>query len=190
MSTKKTNGRKPMRRADLDLLSALFETSGALIVVLDREGRITRFNRACEEATHYTFDEVSGKLLWDVFLVPEEIEPVKQVFQNLCSGELRNQYENIWLTRDGEKRLIAWSNNIVTGTNGKPQWVIAVGIDITERKKTEESLRESVKELADIRFALDESAIVAITDQRGIINFVNDKFCEISKYSREELLGQ
>jgi len=54
----------------------------------------------------------------------------------------------------------------------------------------EEALERSQKELADIKFALDESAIVAITDQRGIINYVNDKFCEISKYSREELLGQ
>lgn len=54
----------------------------------------------------------------------------------------------------------------------------------------EEALERSQKELADIKFALDESAIVAITDQRGIINSVNDKFCEISKYSREELLGQ
>jgi PAS domain S-box-containing protein len=54
----------------------------------------------------------------------------------------------------------------------------------------EEALERSKKELADIKFALDESAIVAITDQRGIINYVNDKFCEISKYSREELLGQ
>ena len=55
---------------------------------------------------------------------------------------------------------------------------------------TDKALERSLKELADIKFALDSAAIVAITDQRGIINFVNDKFCEISKYSREELLGQ
>ena len=52
------------------------------------------------------------------------------------------------------------------------------------------ALERSQKELADIKFALDQSTIVAITDQRGIINFVNDAFCRISKYSREELLGQ
>jgi len=63
-------------------------------------------------------------------------------------------------------------------------------INPTSVDTREEALQRSQKELADIRFALDESAIVAITDQRGIINYVNDKFCEISKYSRDELLGQ
>jgi PAS domain S-box-containing protein len=54
----------------------------------------------------------------------------------------------------------------------------------------ENALEGMIKELADFKFALDQSAIVAITDQRGIITYVNDKFCEISKFSREELLGQ
>ena len=54
----------------------------------------------------------------------------------------------------------------------------------------DEKLVRSLKELADLKFALDESAIVAVTDQTGRISYVNDKFCEISKYSRGELLGQ
>jgi PAS domain S-box-containing protein len=52
------------------------------------------------------------------------------------------------------------------------------------------ALERSLKDLADIKFALDQSTIVAITDQRGIISYVNDQFCRISKYSGEELLGQ
>jgi PAS domain S-box-containing protein len=62
--------------------------------------------------------------------------------------------------------------------------------DITDRKKAELNLELRNKELADYRFALDESSIVGITDRKGKIIYANDNFCKISKYNREELIGQ
>jgi PAS domain S-box-containing protein len=58
------------------------------------------------------------------------------------------------------------------------------------QQEIEKHLHRSVKDLQDIKFALDEASIVAITDHHGIITYANKKFCEISKYSEEELLGQ
>jgi PAS domain S-box-containing protein len=57
-------------------------------------------------------------------------------------------------------------------------------------KEFRDTLKEALNQLTDVKFALDESSIVAITDHRGVIQYINDKFCEISKYNREELLGQ
>ncbi|HUE86116.1 MAG TPA: ATP-binding protein [Vicinamibacterales bacterium] len=57
-------------------------------------------------------------------------------------------------------------------------------------RDTHEALESSMRRLQDIQYALDQSAIVAATDQTGKITYVNDKFCEISRYTREELIGQ
>ena len=64
-----------------NVVSAILDTVGALVVVLDPEGRIVRFNRACEQMTGYFFPEVRGKVVWDLFLIPEEIERFKESLQ-------------------------------------------------------------------------------------------------------------
>ncbi len=62
--------------------------------------------------------------------------------------------------------------------------------EIVQKTAAQEKLQHSLKELEDLKFALDQHAIVARTDERGIITFANDKFCSVSQYAREELLGQ
>jgi PAS domain S-box-containing protein len=134
-------------RKERDFISAVLDTAGALVVVFDWDGHIVRFNRACERTTGYSFDEVRGKLLWDLFLIPEEVEPVKAVFEELQAGLFPNEYENYWLTRDGEHRLIAWSNTALLGADGAVEYVIGTGIDVTERRQAEEALRTAHDEL-------------------------------------------
>ncbi|MGK7901996.1 MAG: PAS domain S-box protein [Hormoscilla sp.] len=66
----------------------------------------------------------------------------------------------------------------------------AYGRAIASQNYRDETIRQTIQELSDIKYALEQAAIVAITDEKGIIRYVNDKFCEVSKYSREELLGK
>lgn len=74
--------------------------------------------------------------------------------------------------------------------DGSRKALLVLGKDITLEKKNKRELDTTIKELADFKFALDESSIVAITDREGKITYANEKFCEISQYSKEELLGK
>ena len=123
-----------------NVVSAILDTVGALVVVLDPDGRITRFNRACELTTGYSLEEVRGKRIWDFFLVPEEVDRFKSIFAQLSADLLPEDYQSYWVTRHGVKRLIAWSSTMLPGKNGTPNYIIATGIDITEREQLEKAL--------------------------------------------------
>jgi PAS domain S-box-containing protein len=134
-------------RKERDFSTAVLDTAGALVVVLDQQGRIVRFNRACEKTTGYLFSEVEGEPFWSLFLIPQELESVKAVFDQLRVGQFPNEHENYWVAKDGSRHLIAWSNTAIVGADGAVEYVIAIGIDITERRLAEEALRQAHDEL-------------------------------------------
>lgn len=137
-------------REERNFISTVLETAGALVVVCDREGRVQQFNRSCQNSTGYTFDEVKDKYLWDMFLPAEEIETTKQIFQQLVGGKERIDHEGDWLTRDGVKRLISWSNTTIRDVDNTVTYVICIGIDITEQRQAEEEARQRQAELVHV----------------------------------------
>lgn len=122
------------------MVSAILDTVGALVTVLDPEGRIVRFNRACELTTGYSLDEVRGRHIWDFFLHPEEVERFRAIMEQLSGDLLPQDCQGHWVTRHGTQRLIAWSSSMLPGSDGTPNYVIATGIDITEREQLERAL--------------------------------------------------
>jgi PAS domain S-box-containing protein len=125
-----------------NVVSAILHTVGSLVVVLDPQDRIVRFNRACEQVTGYSFAEVAGKYLWELCVVPEEAERFKVIVDQLRVENSGKDYEMSWVTRDGSRRLIAWSGTILPAENESPAYIIATGIDITERKRLEKAILE------------------------------------------------
>ncbi len=166
-------------RQQRNLVSGILDVAGGLIIVLDKQARIVRFNQTCSIITGYSFEEVESKEVWDL-IVPEEIETAIEVFEQLKRGEFPNQNENHWVAKDGSRRLIAWSNTCLIDDDGSVKYIIMTGIDITEKKQLEDNLN---------RFFSLSPDMFCIADLDNYFKQTNPAFEEILGYTKAELLA-
>ncbi len=125
-------------QAERNLLSAIFDTTGALGLMLDKDGCIVRFNQAAERTTGYALSDVQGRHFWDVFFPPEEIEQVHTHFLHWHLQAQPLQYQSRWLTAGGERREILWLTTSLQEDNGAALNFICSGIDITQWRQAED----------------------------------------------------
>jgi diguanylate cyclase (GGDEF)-like protein/PAS domain S-box-containing protein len=120
---------------------AVLDIAGALVCVFDGDGRILRFNRACELLTGYSFEEVRGRPFYELLVPAAEISAVREDLAGLRPGQPPTQNENNWITRDGRLRLIAWSDVCFFDDEGHATHLISTGIDVTDERRGADALR-------------------------------------------------
>ncbi len=169
MPRRPTRARRPKQAVDRETAQAIFEAAALLVVVLDPEARIVRFNAACEDATGYRAAELLGQPVWRL-IPPEQHDEVGRVFRELLETGRASRHENDWLTKDGGQCQIAWSNTVVRDENGKIIEVIGTGLDVSELRASEEALDRSESRLAGIvHSAMD--AIVTVNERQEVVLF-------------------
>ena len=129
-----------------DFTEALLDTAGALVVVIDPDGRVLRFNKACEEATGFTASEIVGCRIIDCLVPPERRTAVSARLDEVFSGdaaELTGTLEGDWVTADGGRRRVSWTYTSLADSSGAVTATIGTGIDITEQRLLESRLAQT-----------------------------------------------
>lgn len=161
----------------------LKQTTDLAIIMLDEKGHITSWNKGAQMAKGYIEEEVLGKH-YSVLYAKGDIEDRKpEIILQEAKQKGRFEEEGIRVRKDGSQY---WAHIVVTSIKDEEDRLLGfanVSRDITAQRRV-------LTDLKNMKYALDQSSIVAITDRSGMIEYVNDKFIEISKYKREELVGK
>jgi PAS domain S-box-containing protein len=145
-----------------EFAKVLTETTMSLVCVLDQDARILFFNEACERVTGFSRGEVVGCDARDFVIPPEEAETFKEVLDYIWKTGLSSPQVGHWLTKDGKRKLIAWSNRLMPSENGGPALLVTSGIDLSAPDGGDEGALEGGPEakLAEVgRLAQEQRAL-------------------------------
>ena len=156
--------------------SALFDTVGALLLVIDREGRVVRLNRAAQEFMGDEPEQLRRQpFLWVRHLPPEQRDEVLSVFKRLLQGEAIARYDNPWLDNAGQLHQLEWRNTVLRDRSGQARCVITLGVDVTEVRRAEARQRESeLRELGERRRLEQEVVRIGTAEQERIGREIHD----------------
>ena len=174
-------------RREREFLDQLIGTARVIVLVLDTDGRIVRFNPYLEEVSGWRLDEMCGKIWFDTFLPQADHASIRERFEQALTGKQTLAAVNPIVTKDGRLRDIEWYDARLTDSNGEPVGLLCTGHDVTARNRADRSLREREARLRAVLNTTIDSIITI--DQRGIIMSANSATERIFGYPELELVG-
>jgi two-component system, NtrC family, sensor kinase len=177
-------------RKETERAQHYLDVAGVMLLALDRDGRIKMINRkGCSIIGSTQQDLLNAD--WFGRFVPEgDRQTVRQVYKALMSGELDSaeNYENRIVTASGDTRTIAWHNTVLRDESGAITGTLSSGEDVTERRQSEQRLRES-EERYRLLFQTNPDAVLLIDAETRKIVDANPAADALYGYDREDLLG-
>ncbi len=173
-------------RTQRDFVTAVIENAGSIVVVVDADGTIVRFNHAAEEVSGFAADEVLGRNFIEALLPEDERERVLEDFVNDRRREAW-YYESGWRRKDGGRRRISWRVSVINRPDGTMEYMIGSGWDVTDERRMARELQESEEKYREL--VENARTIIIRWDLDGTIRFVNEFGLEFFGYTEEEMVG-
>lgn len=176
-------------RQERDFISGVLDTENAIVMVMDLDGVILRFNRAGEAATGFQAHELIGKPLWQTLLPEDNAERFRRDFTAVTQGNFPRETEVQWNGRDGERRLLQLCTTAILGDNGRCSHVVSTGVDITAQRQVQQALAFTQENFRFLVEGVTDYAIFML-DRDGSIVSWNPGAEHISGYTEADVIGR
>ena len=181
-------------RKELKLLETILDNVLAGYWDWDIPGNVLYMSSGFKKMFGYEDHELPNTPdIWQKLIYPEDLSrSLKNLDNHIESHGTIPYYQEVrFYHKDGSTLWIICSGEVIEwDEDDNPLRVIGCHIDITNLRQGEKERQKLIKELSSFKLAINQSAIVATTDAKGVILDVNDLFCEISGYSQEEIIGK
>ncbi|MEZ4710223.1 MAG: PAS domain S-box protein [Caldilineaceae bacterium] len=175
-------------RRQRDFAESLIETAQAIILVLDPQGCIVRFNSYMEQLSGYQLAEVVGANWVTTFVAPRERARIRDLIQYAIDGVSTRGNVNAIVTKEGHEIEIEWHDTVLSDEQGKTLGLLSIGQDVTQRRQTERALRQSDAQNRALLTAIPDSIVRMRRD--GTYLYVKDLFNFTPIIPVEQMVGR
>ena len=179
---------KEALRQQKNLAQYYLDIAGVILVVIDANQRVSLINKKGCEVLGYRESEIIGKNWFDTSIPERARDNIRKIFNKLLVGEIEQIefFENTVLTKKGEERIIAWHNTVLKDEKGNITSTLSSGEDITDRKKADESLKESEQRFKTIFDNASDGILLAEIENK-YFHLGNKTIADMLGYGEDEI---
>ncbi|RXJ85535.1 PAS domain S-box protein [Arcobacter cloacae] len=170
-----------------DFISNIIDNSSVIVAVVDNEGRMFKVNKFAQEFTGYTQEEISSvPFFWVKFLPTYIQDRIGDIIDEAKKGNVKRYYKASWFSKNSQEKIFEWSNTLVKKEDGSMDYLIAIGIDVTEKEIIQKKILQQKEEL-ELIFDYSKDGIAILDLNTKFLNF-NNSFLDMTGFSKDELL--